>query len=319
MLARSNGIATLVLLAIFGFAWRAALGPQAGIVAPALLALGSWLALWFVLALLSFAIAWRSRSPRPPGSRLGPLSKAWLLLKETLAMLCVYGVLIPLERLGRPALPDPNGTGDTAVLLLHGFLCNGGVWLPLRRALRKRGVGHVYTLNTEPPFGSISGFARQAAAGIDAIRAATGCRRVIVVAHSMGGLVARRMLDLGLGGDAVAGLITIGTPHHGTVHAELVRGAGTVQMRHAVPGGALPANTWLDRLNAHENEPLPFPVVAIYSHHDNFVSPQDSARLGCAETVELSGVGHLEMLFSRRVTEPVCRYIERWRAAGNRR
>ncbi len=49
---------------------------------------------------------------------------------------------------------------------------------------------------------------------IDNLKAETGQPKVVLVAHSMGGLVARSYLDI-FGSDSVAGLVMIGTPNHG--------------------------------------------------------------------------------------------------------
>ena len=56
------------------------------------------------------------------------------------------------------------------------------------------GVAGLYSLSYGPPLASIESFADQLAGKIDAIVAATGARRVMIVAHSMGGLVARAYL-----------------------------------------------------------------------------------------------------------------------------
>jgi len=49
---------------------------------------------------------------------------------------------------------------------------------------------------------------------VDALRARTGADNVTIVAHSMGGLVARRYIQI-FGSSSVDQLITVGTPHYG--------------------------------------------------------------------------------------------------------
>jgi triacylglycerol esterase/lipase EstA (alpha/beta hydrolase family) len=171
------------------------------------------------------------------------------------------------------------------VLLLHGVLCNAGVWFGLQRHLRARGLGPIYTLSYGPPLASIELFAEQAAAKIDAILRDTGARQVAIVSHSMGGLVARAYLRR-FGTDKVRLLMTLGTPHQGSVHAYLFPGASLAQLR--------PGNAWLAALNA---EPLP-PVrmVALWSPHDSMVAPQASARLDGATEILIRGVGHNALL-----------------------
>jgi hypothetical protein len=45
------------------------------------------------------------------------------------------------------------------------------------------------------------------------------------------------------------------------------------------------------------------PVVAVFSHQDNIVVPQNSAVLAGAKIVSLSGMGHVSMPFSRHIRE----------------
>ena len=107
--------------------------------------------------------------------------------------------------------------------------------------------------------------------------------KFIIVAHSMGGLVARAYLRRH-GGSKVARLITLGTGHHGSVLACLGIGRNARQME--------PGSPWLESL---ARETLPVPTTSIYSRHDNFVMPQASAVLSGARIIALVGVGHLSM------------------------
>ena len=91
-----------------------------------------------------------------------------------------------------------------------------------------------------PPLASIDVFADQVAAKVDAILAATGAARVAIVGHSMGGLVARAYLRR-YGSHKVSLVMTLGTPHHGSVHAWLFPGTSLAQLR--------PGNAWLAELN----------------------------------------------------------------------
>jgi hypothetical protein len=70
-----------------------------------------------------------------------------------------------------------------------------------------------------------------------------------------------------------------------------------------------PGSAWLHELEASERGTFPVPVTSIYSRHDNFVAPQDSARLPGASNIALSGVGHLTLLFSRRAYQAVAQAL----------
>ncbi|MBK7792379.1 MAG: alpha/beta fold hydrolase [Betaproteobacteria bacterium] len=240
------------------------------------------LAIPFVASVAWFALAAWFGSPPPPDARLDLRQRLALFWGE----MCAIARSGPRMVLYRWLVPDPPpAPAALPVLLLHGVLCNAGVWLGLRRHLRDRGLGPVYTLSYGPPLASIELFAQQLAAKIDAILRDTGARQVALVGHSMGGLVARAYLRR-FGADRVRLLMTLGTPHHGSVHAYLFPGASLAQLR--------PGNRWLATLNG---DPLPpLRLVALWSPHDSMVAPQSSARLDGAAEIVVRGVGHNALL-----------------------
>ena len=194
-----------------------------------------------------------------------------------------------------PAMPSPR-----PVLLVHGVLVNEGVWFFSRRGLLRRGIAPIYTMSYGPPFGDIEYFAEQLGAKIDSICAATGAKQVVLVGHSMGGLVARAYLRR-FGASRIAKLVTMGTPHHGSILAWGFLGRGLEQMR--------PGNAWLVELNRHEQGPAPVPITSIWSRHDSMVAPQASSQLGCAKNVVVVGVGHNALLIDKGVIECVAREV----------
>jgi pimeloyl-ACP methyl ester carboxylesterase len=237
----------------------------------------------FVLCAGYFAIAWIWRARRPRNVRLGLRATLRLGWREyaTLAgsppRLMLYGLLLRDPAPAQHAMP---------VLLLHGVLCNAGVWLRLARYLRERRVSSLYSLSYGPPLASIESFADQLAGKIDAIVAATGARHVMVVAHSMGGLVTRAYIRKH-GSGKLARVLTIGTPHHGSMHAWFCPGASLREMR--------PGSAWLAALNRERVDPS-LRVVSLWSWHDSMVAPQTSSELPGAVDVALVGIGHNALL-----------------------
>ena len=247
-----------------------------------------------------FAVAWKFRAPRPPEATLdlrGTLKLFWnefVTIAGNSPRMIGYRMLVP---------DPPPSRCDQPILLLHGVMCNAGVWHPFLRWFRRRGVDAVYALSYGPPLASIELFADQAAAKIDAILEATGARQVIVVAHSMGGLVMRAYLRR-YGGAKVSRLVTIATPHEGSMHAWLALGQPALQLR--------PRNAWLDDLGTPQGSDLPA-IVSLWSWHDSMVTPQTSARAHFAENVEVAGVGHTAMLRDPAVFERVVEEIRKAR------
>jgi triacylglycerol esterase/lipase EstA (alpha/beta hydrolase family) len=122
----------------------------------------------------------------------------------------------------------------------------------------------------------------------------------------MGGLAARRYLA-SHGARRVACLVTIASPHAGTVLARLALGANALQMR--------PGSAFLRELVQVENGNAPCPATSIYSWQDNLVMPQDTSRLPWARNIALESMGHITILQSPRVFATV---LEALRDAGVR-
>jgi triacylglycerol esterase/lipase EstA (alpha/beta hydrolase family) len=179
-------------------------------------------------------------------------------------------------------------------------LVNDGVWLMIRRYLALHDVGAVYTINYGPTYDDIEHFAEQLGAKIESVCGATGAARVLLVGHSMGGLVARAYLRQ-RGPARIERIVTIGTPHHGSMFATMLLGRCIVQMR--------PGNPWLTELNRDESKPSPVPITSIWSRHDSLVAPQASGELACAENVLLVGIGHNALLADRDVMKRLTQAI----------
>ena len=236
-----------------------------------------------------FVLAWIFRSNRPPDRRIGLAASVGLFWGELQANR-QSGLRMALYHwLMRDPAPAPAAT---PVLLLHGVLCNAGAMYGLHRDLLARRVGPVYTMSYGPPLVSIEVFADQVAAKVDAILGATGASRVAIVGHSMGGIVARAYLRRN-GTQKVAAVITLGAPHHGSIHAWIFPGVCLGQLR--------PGNAWLAELNRTEGKPSSVRLVSLWSWHDSMVAPQTSARLEGAENIELTGIGHNALLGDDRV------------------
>jgi triacylglycerol esterase/lipase EstA (alpha/beta hydrolase family) len=257
----------------------------------------------FVLVTIWFAESWIWRTPRPPEARLGLGAAVRLYLTEIWAV----GLSWPLMILHRLLIHDPvPARAERPVVLIHGVLVNDGVWLVMRRFLRRTGVAPVYTMNYGPPLADIELFAEQLHTRIEHILSATGAGRVVLVSHSMGGLVARAYLRR-FGSQRVDKLISIGAPHHGSVLAYTFPGRCLAQMH--------PGHPWLVELNRDENGAPTIPITSIWSRHDSMVAPQASSVLGNAENIALIGIAHNALLADKQVMELVAANLQT-RAGG---
>ena len=248
----------------------------------------------------NFWQTYRHRSPPRLEHQIGFWKTLRLLWGEYYVTLIVYSVLFPFERWLVPMAPLPMVKGSgVPVILVPGFACNRGYFFFFARWLGRRGFGPIYAVSLEPLFGSIKHNAALLARFVEAVCAATGQPKVMLVGHSMGGLTIRAYVHHLDGAQRVARAVTLGTPHHGTVTAEGVRRLGE-NLREMSRG-----YTWSESLNALQAQPSPVPITAIISPHDGIVAPQSSSELRYpnAKNIFLPGVGHLEMIMSRRTLE----------------
>jgi pimeloyl-ACP methyl ester carboxylesterase len=241
------------------------------------------------MILVTFAIAWRHRTMPPPLLRIGPLAAIRCVLHEIFSYTAVYVFLQPFPRLVLPAEPAGTADGRPVVVLVHGYMCNGGEWAWLGRYLLARGHA-VHTVTLEPLFAQIEDYVTPLALKVSEVAGESG--RVILVGHSMGGLVCRAYARR-FGGARLARIVTLGAPHHGSALAPIGYGADAQDM--------WPTAAWLRGLAASEQGGPAAPITSIYSCHDNFVAPHDSSVLAGAKNVPLPGIGHLSLLFSERV------------------
>lgn len=188
----------------------------------------------------------------------------------------------------------------TPILLVHGMVDNRSVFALLRRGLRRRGFGTVSTVNYSPFTSDVRLAARDLAEHVEALSSDSGYERIHVIAHSMGGLIARYYVQR-LGGDErVHTLVTMGTPHGGSAVARLVPHALARQLR---PGSDL-----LAELDA----PAPgcrTRFVTFWSDQDQMILPARNGQLVhpdlTSRNVLMSGVGHMSLPIDRRVAHEI--------------
>ncbi len=239
------------------------------------------------------------RSPRAIEHQINWVKSLRLFCGDYYATLVVYSFLFPFEAWLVPLAPKPaaQGTG-TPIVLVPGFCCNRGYWTPFVRWLREGGFGPVYAVTLEPLLGCIDENAKVLGHFVEAVCADAKSDKVILIGHSMGGLVSRSYLYAG-GQARIEQIICIGSPHQGTVIAKDLRrlGKNLSQM--------CPESEWVIQLNARQQLACPVPITSIITPHDNIVAPQASAllRYPNARNVFLPGIGHLEMVISKPVFE----------------
>lgn len=179
----------------------------------------------------------------------------------------------------------PESKGRRGVVLVHGFVCNRGLWNPWLARLHGQGAA-VVAVNLEPVFGSIDDYIAAIEQAVRRVEQCTGLPPV-VVAHSMGGLAVRRWWAECGDAARVHRLITLGTPHQGTWLARFALTRNARQMR--------PGSAWLRTLSAREPTGRGAGVTCFFGHCDNIVFPPRCGVMAGADERHLPGVAHVHM------------------------
>jgi triacylglycerol esterase/lipase EstA (alpha/beta hydrolase family) len=263
------------------------------------------LAARLMLVCAAFAIAWLNRSPRAAGHHLGALGTLAMVLREWRALLALNLVLLPWERHVLRRDPPAAPAAGSAVVMVHGYLANRGCFRTLVRNLEAGGAGPIFTPNLRSWLAPIERFEAELASTVEAIAASTG-RKVVLVAHSMGGLGCRAYLARH-GAEHVERVITIASPHHGTALAGFGFGENARQMRRH--------SEFLRALAHGERAHGPgVPFTSIYSTHDNLVAPQESSLLPWGRNIAMRGIGHVDLLGSAALAELILAELRQARA-----
>jgi triacylglycerol lipase len=249
---------------------------------------------------VEFVLVWHvgrgDSAPKPT-----PLQLVCAWVSETAHLFRTFYWRQPYRWRAVPDQLDPVCAGRTGVVLVHGFMCNRGFWNAWMRELRGRGRAYV-AVNLEPVFTSIDDYAAAIEEAVAKVRLCTG-RPPLLVCHSMGGLAARAWWRRYGAPGAVAGLLTIGTPHGGTWLARMSSRVNGRQMRLG--------SDWLRQLAGEEaGRPLP-PHACWYSNCDNVVFPASTATLPMGERHFVPGQPHVALAFHPEVRRDFLDWLDR--------
>lgn len=234
---------------------------------------------------------------RRPIARLSVRDAVRVWLVESWRSFSAFSIDQPW-RADFPERPIAHDAQRPAVLLVHGYLCNRGVWRPwLLGGLPTR--WNIATISLEPVYGSIESYAAALHEAVERLRRVSGAPKVTLICHSMGGLAARTYLRA-YGAAWIDRVITIDTPHQGTLFARFSHGINTRQMRRA--------SDYVRQL-ATCDEPVEF--ICFASQDDNLIVPRASQVLECAEAIWFEKAGHLAMTTNHRVLAKLIEVIER--------
>jgi triacylglycerol lipase len=232
--------------------------------------------------------------------KLSVLRRLWGITREILATwgcawMYLWGFL--------PTRVRPRRAYSIPILLVHGFNHNRSAWFPLRARLRRAGFEAVYTLNLPRGNHAIAEHAEFVIQRAREIESALGIRELVLIGHSMGGLIACACAEQHAPVGKITHVITLGAPLHGTRMAVLAGARAAQEMRVDSPftqelTRAISSNHWIQYFH-------------LASWFDNIVIPATSALIGKRPGNErmFDDMGHLTLLFSRRVASQVIAWL----------
>lgn len=226
---------------------------------------------------------------------LSPVKWIRYWIGEVAAFVSLYSLWQMLPR--RRVQPVESVSGHH-VILAHGFLCNDGFWFRLIPRLQRAGFS-VSTVEQPEVFGDIDDFQQRLCSETERVLAENPMVRVTLVGFSMGGLAARR-LPVAL--QQRCDLITVYSPHFGTVQARLTRPFRAVNGRQMRPG-----NPWLRTLN---QAPIGYRrTLGFWSEHDTIIAPPIRGRAPFEHRTRL-GYGHLSAALDRDLHRQLVAWLQ---------
>jgi pimeloyl-ACP methyl ester carboxylesterase len=261
-------------------------GALRALCSPAVLAGGLTELAWVSAHALLYPLGTRTEQLRPDGSlRPGPPAVRALFAADPLA-------------------------AHIPVLLVHGLVDNRSIFTVMRRSLRRRGFRSVCSWNYSPLLRDVARGAEELGEHIERICQQTGHERIHVVGHSLGGLLARYHVQRQDGDRRVESLVTLGTPHQGSLWAHVLPTPLVRQLR--------PGSTVLRELA--EPARCRTPITAVYSDLDQVVVPTSAGRCEhpdlSVRNVLVRGVGHMSLPIHRAVVDEVAATLAGHRATG---
>lgn len=182
---------------------------------------------------------------------------------------------------------------ETPILLIHGYIYRSGGWSYIHYHLKKAGYQNIYTLNLGSPLQSIDDYALKVKQLIEQI----GSKEIILIGHSMGGLIAVYYDHTYAQPGSIKQVITLGSPLEGTEMGVLGLGDCAKEMR--------VGSNLLKNLSEYVSST---PYLHMGSKTDLLIRPWESALFYSSHSSHVqrqifNSIGHLQLLFSKRIVD----------------
>lgn len=187
------------------------------------------------------------------------------------------------------------------ILLIHGYVNHGSVWAPLKRQLEALHLGPIFTVNLGHPFRSIREYAEKVKQRAAEIALETGRSDLILIGHSMGGLVASWYATQLAAPQTVTDVITIASPLAGTHIARIGFGQNAREME--------PDSPFIQELQAAIGQNTEIRFYHIATKTDQLVVPYVSAVIAKNDHFIFNDIGHASLIFSKKVAHKIHEWV----------
>lgn len=260
-------------------------------------------------ALLTYAFFWYETANGPHRlylERHGPGKIGRLLLRGIISS--IYSSLLTIllfpigfwRKLLEPA--EIRACSLPPVILIHGLYHNASAWMFYRRWLAGAGFKNVYSLNYGSWSKSFDDLVQELGHRIEGISANFPERRVVLIGHSLGGLISRAYVETRQGNAMVDAVVTLGSPHQGSKLAVLGLGGLAHSLIHR---GRL-----VEQLEQGGSE-TDVPRLALHSPLDNMVLPNEAliSRQPGWTHGETLPISHVAMLYHKPTAKMAMDYL----------
>lgn len=222
-----------------------------------------------------------------------------LIVDWLVSILCVFLFFIDLTRYNPKKNADPN---QTPILLIHGYLHNSSGWSWFRYRLVKEGHNNVYTINLGAPIWSIEHYSKLVEEKAKEIMEWTGRDDLVLIGHSMGGIIASHFATHQTLGLKIKSVISLASPFQGTSRSEAGIGECAKQLAFG--------SEFLSNLYKKIQEAATIPFFHIGSENDPTIRPLFTAFVNGRPGRVYEKLGHMMYLFSDEVIDDVSDYLK---------
>lgn len=204
---------------------------------------------------------------------------------------------------GLMAAPGASAAASEPIVFVHGYTGAAWNWDTMKSKFKADGwTDAQLTAKTYSSSKSNKEVAKDVAAEIDRVLAATGASKVDVITHSMGGLSSRWFLKFMSGTGKVDDWVSMAGPNHGSTNAAWC--TGTVPCGEMTPGSA-----FLTELNAGDETPGAVNYGTWYSPCDTTATPPETTALSGAKNTKTACISHTDFLFNTTVYTQVRDFV----------